>query len=63
MTSSWTELFSFNLTAFVHQLAVFLKSIVDIVMHEASLNFGGLTEIIVLDKQSFSENIGLNLVV
>ena len=30
-------------------------------MHEASLNFGGLT--IVLDKRSFSENIGLNLVV
>ena len=32
-------------------------------MHETSLNFGGLTETIVLDKRSFSENIGLNLVV
>ena len=32
-------------------------------MHEASLNFGGLTETIVLDKRSFSEKFGLNLVV
>ena len=32
-------------------------------MHEASLNLGDLTETIVLDQRSFSENIGLNLVV
>ena len=32
-------------------------------MHEAILNFGGLTEKIVPGKRSFTENIGLNLVV